>query len=94
MDLLVPSLVALIASSAAPAANAVRGGDFARPTNSPAMRHDNGSSATATISARIIRNSARIGAQHAPPLARMVPRPTTVSAADGRLVAALVYDFE
>ena len=63
-------------------------------TATPARRIDAGSSATATVSARIISGSARIGAGFAPPLARMAPRPTTLSAADGRPVAALVYDFE
>ncbi len=60
----------------------------------PARRIDAGSSATATVGARIISASARIGAGFAPPMARMVPRRTTFNAADGRPVAALVYDFE
>ena len=93
MDLLVPSLAALIASLAAPAATAARGAERVGPSGSPATRYDSGASATVTVSARILRSSARVGAGQAPP-PRMVPRRTTVSAADGRLVAALVYDFE
>ena len=59
-----------------------------------AVRFANGASATALVSARIIRQSARIGAGFAPPGPRMVPRTATVTAADGRPVPALVYDFE
>ena len=79
MIMLVPALAAMVAMSAAPA---------------PARRYDAAASATATVSARIITGSARIGARFAPPMERMAPRHTTLSAADGRPVAALVYDFE
>jgi hypothetical protein len=61
---------------------------------SPARRFDGGASATVTVSARIIRRSASVGAGLGPPAPRMVPRTATVSAADGRAVPALVYDFE
>lgn len=77
----VPTLSALIAS-------------FAAAPQSPAVRHDTGPSVAVAVRARIIRSSARVGAGLAPPLPRMTPRRTTVSAADGRLVPALVYDFE
>ena len=77
------------ASPAAPRA-ALRSVD----SPSPATRFDGGVSATVTISARIIRHSARVGAGLAPPAPRMVPRRAMVSAADGRPVPALVYDFE
>ena len=79
MGMLVPVL-AMMAVSAASA--------------SPATRAGSGPSVTFTVSARIIGASASVGAGHAPPLARMVPRRTTVSAADGRPVRALIYDFE
>ena len=61
---------------------------------SPATRFEGGASATATISARIVRHSARVGRGLGPPAPGMVPRRAMVSAADGRLVPALVYDFE
>ena len=67
---------------------------FAIETRSPSSRYASGGSAQATVSARIINASARVGDGLAPPLPRMVPRRTTVSAADGGSVAALVYDFE
>ena len=91
MEMLVPSLAALIAVSAtaAPAP-----GSFAGASASTAIRHQSGASLEFTVSARIIRAWASIGAGFAPPASRMVPRRTTITAADGRLVAALVYDFE
>ena len=92
MEMLIPSLAALIAVSA-PAVVAP-GAERAGGSRSPAIRYDIGSSAVIMVSARIIGASARVGAGRAPPLPRMVPRRTTVSAADGRPVAALVYDFE
>ena len=92
MEMHVPSLAALIAV-AAPAA-AARGADRAGPSGSPAIRFDSASSLQVTVGARIIGSSAKVGAGLAPPFRRMVPRRTTVSAADGRAVPALVYDFE
>ena len=92
MEMLVPSLVALIAVSAP--AVAAPGAERAGGSRSTAIRYDSGSSAVITVSARIISASARVGVGRASPLPRMVPRRTTVSAADGRPVAALVYDFE
>ena len=89
MDLLVPTLAALIASSAAPAPTTAHA---RHPGTS--QRYDRGSSSRFTVRARIIRATARVGDGLAPPHPRMVPRRTTVSAADGRPVAALVYDFE
>ena len=53
-----------------------------------------GASASATVSARIIRSVARVGHDLGPPRSRMVPRTARVIAADGRPVAALIYDFE
>ena len=86
MEMFVPSLAALIAVSAAsPGAGTSR---------STVIRHQPGAALDFTVSARIIRSSASIGAGFAPPAPRMVPRRTTVTAADGRPVAALVYDFE
>ena len=77
------------ALSAAPAA-VPRGAD----SISPARRFAGGASASFTVSARIVRGSARVGTGRAPPAPGMVPRMATVSAADGRAVPALVYDFE
>ena len=60
---------------------------------SPTVRAEGGA-VSFTVSARIVSASASIGAAFGPPGPCMVARRTTVSAADGRLVAALVYDFE
>ncbi|MDQ3074902.1 MAG: hypothetical protein M3Q88_04735 [Pseudomonadota bacterium] len=59
-----------------------------------AVRFDSGAALSVTVRARIIRASAIIGADHGPPAPRMIPRRTTIIAADGRAVPALVYDFE
>ncbi len=82
------SITATAATAAPPEVQ--RGGD----AKFTATRFEGGASATATISARIIRHSASIGLGLAPPAAGMVPRETTVSAGDGSAVPALVYDFE
>ena len=68
---------------------AVRGGR----SGAAAVRYDWGSSTQFAARARIMR-SASVGAGLAPPRPRLVPRRTTVSASDGRPVAALVYDLE
>jgi len=81
MAILVPTLAALIAS-------------FPGGSGSPVVRHVGGPAVEVTVRARIIRISASVGAGLAPPRPLMVPRRTTVSAADGRRVPALVYDFE
>ena len=88
MSIRIPTLAAMIAFSAsvAPAAERAHG-----PVS--AVRFNNGASGEVTVSARIIRTAARVGAGFAPP-ARMTARRTTVSAADGLFVPALVYDFE
>ena len=94
MALLVPRLAIVLAAFAATAAAAAPATGGAIETRSPSSRYASGGSAQATVSARIINASARVGDGLAPPLARMVPRRTTVSAADGGSVAALIYDFE
>ena len=94
MGLFVPTLAMLIAVLPASAAAAAQASGRARESSSPAVRYDTGSSAHVIVRARIIRASASVGAGLAPPMPRMVPRHTTISAADGRRVAALVYDFE
>jgi hypothetical protein len=93
----VPPLAALLGllsttATAAPAAPpaAQRGAD----SMSPATRFDGGASASFPVSARIIRQSASVGAGRGPPAPLMVARATSVTAADGRVVPALVYDFE
>lgn len=92
MEILVPSLAALIAVSTT--AGVVPRGVQAYVSRSPVSRFDHGASLDVIVRARIIRSSARVGAGLAPPMPRMVARRTTVSAADGRAVPALVYDFE
>ena len=82
------TLTAAVMMTATPAAQGIG----ASP--SPALRYEGGASVSVTVSARIVRHSARIGADLGPPAAHMVPRRTFVSAADGRAVPALVYDFE
>ena len=97
MGMRVPPLAALLGllsttATAVPAGQSLaQGGAYAV---SPALRFEEGASATVTVSARIVRQSARVGAGLGPPAPRMVPREATVSAADGRAVPALVYDFE
>ena len=80
---------ALIAVSASAASGAER--TVSRDT---AVRFDTRVSAQATARGRVISDYARVGAQLSPPAANMVARPATVSAADGSLVPAFVYDFE
>ena len=82
MGLFVPTLAMLIAVLPASAAAAAQAAGPAR------------ASARATVGGRVINDAARIGAQLSPPAAHMIARRTTVSAADGTLVPALVYDFE
>jgi hypothetical protein len=53
-----------------------------------------GAAATVRISARIVRDAARIGERFGAPAANMVARRTTLAAADGTAVPALVYDFQ
>ena len=97
MGIHVPSLAALLgllsitATAAAATPLSAQGGT---DSTSPATRFEGGASASVTVSARIIRQSASIGASLAPPAPGMAPRETTVSAADGRAVPALVYDFQ
>ena len=88
MAILIPTLtlVAAALAVAAPGDSAVQ--------RSPTVRAEGGASVAFTVSARIISASARVGAALGPPEPRMVARRTTVSAADGRAVPALVYDFE
>ena len=78
-----PAVIAVPATIAGPSAAA----------GSTATRFS-GASVTATVRARIVRTSARIGAGLGPPAPRMTPRHATVTAADGAAVPALVYDFE
>ena len=96
MGMRVPALAALVGwvSATATAAPALSPAQRGADSISPATRFEGGASASFTISARIVRQSARVGASLGPPAPRMVPRSATVSAADGRLVPALVYDFE
>ncbi len=90
MAMFIPTMAAMIALSGA----AAQGAERVEQSVASATRFSQGSSAGATIGGRIIGSAVRVGAAFDPPEARMVPRLTTVSAADGRLVPALVYDFE
>lgn len=82
---IVAALIAVPASAATAAQ---------RTTNADtAVRFDTRSSARAMVGGRIINSQARVG-PGLPPPENMTARRTTVSAADGSLVPALVYDFE
>ncbi len=83
---IVAALIAVSASAATAAERTV--------STDTAVRFDTRVSVQATARGRIISDYARVGADLSPPAANMTPRPTTVSAADGSLVPALVYDFE
>ncbi len=88
MGMRISIVAALIAVSAsATAAERVASADTA-------VRFETRASARATVGGRVISDYARVGAELPPPGVSMTARPTTVTAADGSLVPALVYDFE
>lgn len=91
METIVQVLALLASSLSATAAGGAGDGGAPRST---AVREAGGASAMVTVSARIISAPARVGAGFGPPQPQMVARRTMVSAADGGLVPALVYDFE
>ena len=66
----------------------------ARAPASLATRSERGATAIATVSVRIVTRAARLTADGAPPFPAMVARAGKIAAANGRLVDALVYDFE
>lgn len=86
-------IIACLGSSATIAAAAGRDPDRFVLGASPAQRLG-GTAATAFVTARIVRASASVGRDYGPPAPRMKPRQTSVTAADGRTVATVVYDFE
>jgi len=88
------ALVGLLSTTAAAAPATLSPVSRGPDSFSPAARFESGASAHFTVSARIICQSASVGAGRAPPAPRMVPRAATVSAADGSAVPALVFDFE
>lgn len=99
MDIIVLSIAALaaLASSSPPALSSAFG---AAPIHASTLagapstaQRSPGAMAVATVTVRIISDSARIG-PGAPPLPDMTPRASTIAAADGSQVAALIYDFE
>src|SRR5688572_18909533 len=96
MDILVLSMAALAALAPSVPPTVASAGAFSsnHAAASVARRRPGGATATATVSVRIISTSAQVGAGFAPPLPGMTPRPATIAAADGRPVAALIYDFE
>jgi hypothetical protein len=69
-------------------------GDGAIRSGGATVTRFSGASATVRISARIVRDSASIGASFGPPAPNMVARRTSLAAADGTAVPALVYDFQ
>ena len=89
MGMRISIVAALIAVSASAATAAER-----TASADTALRFETRASARATVGGRIIKDYARVGAELPPPGVSMTARPTTVTAADGSLVPALVYDFE
>jgi hypothetical protein len=69
-------------------------GDGATRSSGATATRFAGATATVRVSARIVRDSARIGASFGAPAPTMVARRMTLAAADGSAVPALVYDFE
>lgn len=94
MIVLPMSVLAAIAMSAPPAAPARNGLAAVPASGGAAGARSRGAEATATITARVLSSSARVGAGLGPPLPAMTPRPATITAADSSQVDALVYDFE
>ena len=89
MGMRISIAAALIAVSASTAIAAER-----TASADTAVRFDTRASARASVGGRIINSPARVGPDLPPPGVNMTARPTMVSAADGSLVPALVYDFE
>lgn len=69
-------------------------GDGAARSSGATVTRFAGATATVRVSARIVRDSARVGASFGAPQPTMVARRMTLAAADGSAVPALVYDFE
>ena len=80
--------LALIAAAAAAAAPMTASDAAGSARRSPAGE------ASFAASVRIIANPARIGRDYPAPQPNMAARRATVTAADGRAVPALIYDFE
>ncbi len=93
MDLIALPIAVFAALATPPAA--IGGAASMRGPVTPAVhRSSGGAVGIATVTVRIIANSARIGAGFAPPLPEMTPRAATITAANGGKVGALIYDFE
>ena len=94
MGMMFPVTAALlvVASPAVGRAVTVAASDGGAPAS--ALRFADGASASVTVSARIVRAAAIVGGDGAPPAPGMIARQATVTAADGRAVPALIYDFE
>jgi hypothetical protein len=89
MDMRLSIFAVLIAVTASAATAAER-----TVSTETAVRFDRRVSAQATARGRVISDYARVGAELPAPGTNMTARPTTVTAADGTLVPAIVYDFE
>jgi hypothetical protein len=89
MGMRISIVAAMIAVSASAATAAER-----MASVETAVRFDTRVSAQATARGRVISDYARVGAELPAPGTNMTARSTTVTAADGKLVPAIVYDFE
>jgi hypothetical protein len=83
---IVAAVIAVSASAATAAERTV--------STETAVRFDTRVSAQATARGRVISDYARVGAELPAPGTNMTARSTTVTAADSKLVPAIVYDFE
>ena len=90
---IIPSLGLLLAATLQPQA-AGNARPLADAVGTAGVTRFSGAAANFTVSARIIRSAARIGAGFGPPARGMHPRATLVSDSDGGAVPALVFDFE
>jgi hypothetical protein len=87
-------MAALFLPLAMLAAAATAAAPITAPSAPQSARQSPAGEASFTVSARIIANPARIGRDYPPPRPNMVARRATTTAADGREVPALIYDFE
>lgn len=87
-------MAALILPLAMIAAAATAAAPITAPGAPESARRSLAGEASFTASVRIIANSARIGRDYPAPLPNMVAKRAAVTAADGRVLPALIYDFE
>ncbi len=97
MGIVIPLAAALLATASSAPAPPAWGLSGSRPPLPEQMRggpsrFDN--ITVVTVRARIVRDSASIGPGRGPPARGMLPRQASITAADGRVTPALIYDFE